>query len=375
MFKDSMPSTAQSKSLDLPVLSLREAQYPNGSKERKLFLAQLQQACSETGFFYLTDFGYTTSELDNLLHHVRKFFAMPEDKKEALWNGYSPHFRGYTKLGGEKTNSVADQREQLDIGPEREAKITPEQKKTADNGDYWVMQGPNMWPDEPDCPEFKQSMMDFAECMDHAARVIMKAIAENLGLDYESKIAPLTRGNHWFMKAIRYPKPKEVPPNHFGVGAHRDYSLLSFVLQDDIGGLQARPEGSPEYEDVQPMKGGLVTAIGEMLEVVTGGRYLATIHRVLVSPTMSEDRYSLAYFHNPALDAIVEEKSPGNGQGSTRKVDTDTDAEGETVARTFVAGSNAHLEYGKAVLQGFSRSHQHVVKRHWPALQDKWIPQ
>jgi hypothetical protein len=48
--------------------------------------------------------------------------------------------------------------------------------------------------------------------------------------------------------------------------------------------------------------GAFVVNIGEMLEYATGGYLTATNHRV-VSPRLPDDRISVPYFFNPALDA------------------------------------------------------------------------
>jgi isopenicillin N synthase-like dioxygenase len=48
--------------------------------------------------------------------------------------------------------------------------------------------------------------------------------------------------------------------------------------------------------------GAFVVNIGEMLEYATGGYLTATNHRV-VSPRFPDDRISVPYFFNPALDA------------------------------------------------------------------------
>ena len=53
---------------------------------------------------------------------AREFFALPEAERRALAIASSPHFRGYTVLGGERTKGVSDWREQLDVGPEEPAR-------------------------------------------------------------------------------------------------------------------------------------------------------------------------------------------------------------------------------------------------------------
>ena len=43
------------------------------------------------------------------------FFALPQERKDALRMTNSPHFLGYSPLGVEHTRGVVDQREQSDL--------------------------------------------------------------------------------------------------------------------------------------------------------------------------------------------------------------------------------------------------------------------
>ncbi len=93
-----------------------------------------------------------------------------------------------------------------------------------------------------------------------------------------------------------------------GVGAHRDTGFLSFVHQDDVGGLQVERDG--RLIDVPSVPGAFVVNIGEMLQLISGGYFKATVHQV-VSPPPGTERYSVAYFFNPRLEAdLVPVKLP-----------------------------------------------------------------
>ena len=50
---------------------------------------------------------------------------------------------------------------------------------------------------------------------------------------------------HWFGKLIRYVGRESDGPDAQGVGPHADWGFLTLLLQDDNGGLQARPPRSP----------------------------------------------------------------------------------------------------------------------------------
>ena len=82
---------------------------------------ELRHAAHEVGFFYLSGHGAPLALADEILALSREFFALPLEEKLAVDMANSPHFRGYTRVGSERTGGRADWREQLDIGLEAAA--------------------------------------------------------------------------------------------------------------------------------------------------------------------------------------------------------------------------------------------------------------
>ncbi len=106
----------------LPVLDLSLAQNPDTAEQ---FRTQLREATHEVGFFYLVGHGIPDELQRRLLDVAREFFALPTAEKLAIENVRSPHFRGYTRLGGELTEGKQDWREQIDIGAEQPRPSAP----------------------------------------------------------------------------------------------------------------------------------------------------------------------------------------------------------------------------------------------------------
>src|SRR5262249_40089517 len=79
--------------------------------------------------------------------------------------------------------------------------------------------------------------------------------------------------------------------------------LVSFVLQDEVGGLQVEIDGA--LVDATPRPGTYVMNLGEMLQAATSGYLRATKHRV-ASPPSGKERISIAYFFHPRLASGVE---------------------------------------------------------------------
>ena len=133
---------------------------------------------------------------------------------------------------------------------------------------------------------------------------MLRAIALGLGQHADHFEPAMQPHPEVLVKIIRYPAPDQPSADGQGVGLHNDSGLLSFILQDDVGGLQVQIDG--ELVDATPMPGALIMNIGEMLQIATDGYLRATKHRV-VSPPTGRERISIAYFHNPAMEATFQQ--------------------------------------------------------------------
>jgi isopenicillin N synthase-like dioxygenase len=268
----------------LPVVDVRED--PAVLRER------LRTVAHEVGFFYLTGHGVPERLTERLLAEARRLFALPQADKDAVAMRNSPHFRGYTRLGGELTGGVVDWREQIDIGPQRSP------IGGAGQPDYLWLQGPNQWPSA--LPELPAVVAEWDTALAEVGRTLLRHWATSLGgredvFDEAFADTPAT-----LIKIVRYPAQAESPQ---GVGAHRDAGVLTLLLAEPGSrGLEVRAPDSAEWIEVDPLPGAFIVNIGEMLEVASGGYLRATEHRVKLS---ARERISVPYFVNPSLDAQI----------------------------------------------------------------------
>ena len=257
------------------------------------FVAQLRETCHGPGFCYLVGHGVDAALDAGVMGAAREFFALPEAERRALGIANSPHFRGYTVLGDERTKGVSDWREQLDVGPEEPA------ERVAPGDPAWRrLRGPNQWPLR--LPAMRPAVLAWMRAMDRVGLAILRALALGLSqpLDHFDAVV-LPRGDP-HLKIIRYPAQRRAADTGQGVGMHHDSGLVSFVLQDDVGGLQVDLDGT--LVDATPRPGTYVMNLGEMLQAATSGYLRATKHRVQ-SPPPGRERLSVAYFFHPRLDA------------------------------------------------------------------------
>lgn len=254
----------------------------------------LREAAHRVGFFYLTGHGVPDELTVRVLDAARRLFALPQAEKDAIAMVHSPHFRGYTRLGGELTQGAVDWREQIDVGPER-----PSIGGTG-RPDYLWLQGPNQWP--PALPDLPGVIAEWDQALSEVSRTLLRHWAASLGSPPEVFDAAFAEAPATLIKMVRYPLQAATPQ---GVGAHKDSGVLTLLLAEPGSrGLQVRRHPGEPWVDVTPVAGAFVVNIGELLEVATGGYLRATEHRVDLA-AQTADRISVPYFFNPRLDAQI----------------------------------------------------------------------
>ena len=107
------------------------------------------------------------------------------------------------------------------------------------------------------------------------------------------------------LRLIHYPPAPAVRPEDlYGIHPHTDYGFLTLLAQDDVGGLEVRrPDGT--WIQARPIPGTFILNAGDILARWTSDRFNSTPHRV-VNASANRDRYSIAMFFDPNIDALVE---------------------------------------------------------------------
>ncbi len=280
-------------SVTLPILDL--SRLTGGEAEARAFRHELREATHDYGFFYLVGHGIPVELQQSIMTTARAFFDLPEAEKMAIENVKSAQFRGYTRVGGELTKGVVDWREQIDIGPERDAVTEP-----SEVADYWRLEGPNQWPAA--LPELKTVVTEWNNALTAVGVILMQAWAESLGADANVFDEAFAHNSFDLTKIVRYPGKSDPTPRQ-GVGAHKDSGVLTLLfVEPGKGGLQV--QHGADWIDAPPIPGAFVVNIGELFEVATAGYLKATVHRV-ISPLIGTDRISIPFFFGPALDASI----------------------------------------------------------------------
>lgn len=98
---------------------------------------------------------------------------------------------------------------------------------------------------------------------------------------------------------------------------HTDSGILTLLHQDRTGGLEVLNAGG-EWIPAPYVPGSIVVNIGDLLAKVSGGRFIATMHRVRAGGrSQSEDdgfgRFSVPFFFEPGEHCIVKSVDGSNG--------------------------------------------------------------
>jgi isopenicillin N synthase-like dioxygenase len=278
----------------LPVIDLNNS-------DRDGLARELDGACRDFGFFYLIGHGLDTSLTDNLMRLARTFFAREHDEKMRIHMSRGGRaWRGYFPVGDELTSGYPDRKEGIYFGTELD-----EQDPRVQRG--VPLHGRNQF---PEVAGFDRAVLDYMHGVTDLGHRVLRLLAMALDLDTEFFTERYTQDPTILFRIFNYPAGSA---SDWGVGAHTDYGMLTFLAQDSIGGLQVRHgEGWLEVPDVP---GSFVVNVGDMLERLTRGRYLSALHRV--RNKSGQNRLSMALFFDPSfgaelvpIDGLATEQNP-----------------------------------------------------------------
>jgi len=273
------------------------AQLPLIDMKSDMAAEQLRDACCNVGFFYLSGHGVPRTMLDAQLEWTRRFFDLPLISREKISMRTSAARRGYEPVATQV----------LDEGTPPDLKESFYLGRDLDERHPYVRAGlhsygPNQWPQ--DIPGFREQMEGYFAALCELSEDMMRLLAASLELP-RGYFDAMMREPMPVLRLIHYPPhPDDARPNQLGAGAHTDWGALTFLLQDDAGGLEMQNIAG-DWLYAAPLAGSFVVNLGDMIERWTNGLYRSTMHRVL-NRARGRSRYSAAFFSNPDFHSRVE---------------------------------------------------------------------
>ncbi|KUJ16875.1 putative iron/ascorbate oxidoreductase [Mollisia scopiformis] len=287
----------------LPVVSLSALSSPSPDPgELTALSTRLDEAFSTTGFVYLKDLPLTFSHED-VFALCDEFFGANglsmEEKmtlaKKTFIKTNKNTYRGYfpTQAGADNV------KEGFELGtPSIKTTVLPLTSSKFD------LTEPNVF--HPSYADFQaRCEMLHTELQSLAAR-LLSLLAISLG-------KPATFFDHYLfeslstLRLLHYPPVPAERQQELICTPHTDSGILTLLHQDSTGGLEVQnTEG--DWISAPYVPGSIVVNIGDLMAKVSGGRWVATFHRVRSARRESGEakgRYSVPFFFEPGLKCLV----------------------------------------------------------------------
>jgi isopenicillin N synthase-like dioxygenase len=277
-----------------PVVSL--AGMRSGDPAARAAVADaVRAACMDKGFLYIVDHGVAPATMAAMFAQARRFFALPDARKAEVDMAKSVSQRGWEPMRRQTTESGTppDVKEGFYTGNELAA---DDPRVVAGLFNH----GPNQWP--ANLPGFRETLEAYFVEMEDLCRLTMRALALALYLP-EDHFEPFCDGAVSNLKLLHYPpQPPNPRPEEKGCGAHTDWGAITYLLQDDAGGLQVWDQAQG-WIDAPPVAGAYVLNLGDLIARWTNDRFRSTLHRVI--NLSGRERYSVPFFFTGRADHAV----------------------------------------------------------------------
>ncbi|KAK9143771.1 hypothetical protein Syun_013171 [Stephania yunnanensis] len=251
----------------IPVIDLNKLTHQQFSPQE---MAKFHQACQDWGFFQLVNHGVAEEEM---IRDVSGFFELPLEAKRDGCSQDAARMEGYGQ------SFVFSEEQKLDWGDMLFLYTRPVLSRNL-----------NHWPALP--LSFRETVSNYSLEMERIKTLLLGMMAKNLGIDEEKFINMFSDGTQT-MRMNYYPPCLE-PSKVLGISPHSDATGLTILLQvNEVNGLQIRHDG--RWIPVQMLPKALLINIGDVLEIVSNGRYKSIEHRVVVNA--EKERMSVATFH------------------------------------------------------------------------------
>ncbi|KAL0922241.1 hypothetical protein M5K25_006212 [Dendrobium thyrsiflorum] len=263
--------------LDIPVIDL--FLLASGDEEE---LKKLDMACRDWGFFQIINHDIPIEVLQEMKLTAREFFQLPlEDKMK--------YFKAPNDVQGYSPSPIVHEQQKLDWADILILQVYPKHSRREN---YW----PIILPDSTKVIEA------YSKEASRVAQQLLGGFSKLLGLQMEEllkmhcEVLQVMRMNYYPI----CPMPEKV----IGVSPHADTGTLTLLLQEDdnIDGLQIRHLGG--WVPIKPLANALFINIGDVIEVLSNGRYKSVEHRAMANER--KERISIATFICPSEDVQIE---------------------------------------------------------------------
>lgn len=165
---------------EIPIIDLALS-YSSHLADRQAVAAKIRNACTKSGFFYITNHGVSTQTRNGIIEQSKRFYdTLSEQQKEEL------HIKK-SKLGlgwepSEYTSIAGDKERKEGFNFSYEEALDP----TGGDGLYRNLDGTkycgNMWPNEQDLPGFRASVKEYYGAVSASLKLDVKLSSYKYGM-------------------------------------------------------------------------------------------------------------------------------------------------------------------------------------------------
>jgi isopenicillin N synthase-like dioxygenase len=274
----------------------------------------LREAFGRYGLVYVRSHDIAPSEVDAFYDSFARFTRRPEEHKRTLGRADLWYQRGWTPPNTEKAvvaGGQPDFKECYFVAP---TELDPKARLH-----YPQIYADNIWPESDDgfdAAEFRERYLALGRKLHAAGEALLRGCAVALDLPADTFTKMIAGGPH-VTRVLHYLalRPDQIDTGVLWGEEHTDFNLLTMLpggrFYDPAGRPSPRPDNksglwlrtrptaeAPRGELVQgrPPEGCIIAQVGQMLEILTGGAFLATPHVVTAPGTPGYSRMSSAHF-------------------------------------------------------------------------------
>ena len=303
--------------LEIPVVDLRDLASPR-SEARKRAADAVREGFGHYGLVYLRHHGVDMDLLESYYDAFLAFTERPEEEKAQLGGEELWYQRGWTPPNTEQAvvaGGQPDFKECYFISPQ-EADESLKQR-------FPEIYADNIWPE--DAETFKRTYLEISRQLQEVGARLLRGCGEALELAPHTFEEIVAGGPH-VTRALKY-----VPLSEEQVGTdilwgeeHTDFNALTILpggrfinpegeydaKPDEDAGLYLRTRPTEEHPQGRKVQGStpegcIVAQVGQQLEVMTGGTFLATPHVIEAPDAVGWSRVSMAHFvHAHAMEQV-----------------------------------------------------------------------
>jgi len=297
-----------SEELNIPVVDLADLESPKRDAQQRAREA-LSTGFGTYGLVFIRNHGINPEELEAFYESFVDFTDRGEEEKQKLSTPHIWFQRGWTPPNTEQAvvaGGQPDFKECYFMAPEPVDPLLAQE--------YPQIYAENVWPE--DAQAFEDHYTSIGQQLHAIGLKLLRGSAEALELPaYQFEQA--TYGGAHVTRALRYIPlgADQVDTGILWGEEHTDFNLLTLLpggrfldehgkrcpKPDDASGLYLRTRPSAEHPNGvllrgKPPEGCIVAQVGQQLEILTGGTFLATPHVIKAPSTPGFSRVSMAHF-------------------------------------------------------------------------------